>query len=166
MGKGKKEEKELISNMSEKKKSQLLLALIILSCIVVGIVAGWWALNSEPSISLFASRSIPDEYPANFPNLVEDYEFYYVSKTVISSVNIVLVSALLAIYLTLYKANKSNFVFGLIVFALVLLFYALVSNPIVISIFGFRAFGLGPFAVLPDLFTTIALSILLYLTFK
>jgi hypothetical protein len=30
--------------------------------------------------------------------------------------------------------------------------------------FGFRAFGLGPFAMLPDLFTCIALAILLYFT--
>jgi hypothetical protein len=32
--------------------------------------------------------------------------------------------------------------------------------------FGFRPFGLGPFAMLPDIFTCIALSVLLYLTIK
>ena len=153
------------SNMSEKKRSRLFLVLIISSCIVVGIIAGLWAVNFESRVTLFEPRSFPN-FPPDFTNFRGDFEFYYTAKTVISSVNIVLVSTLLVMYLTLYKENKSQFVFGLIMFALVLLFYALTSNPIVMYIFGFRAFGLGPFAVLPDLFATISLAIMLYLTLK
>lgn len=151
--------------MSKKNRSWLFLALIVISCIIVGIVAGLWALNYESRVPLFEPRT-PPNMPGDFPDFIGDFEFYYTAKTVISSINIVLVSTLLTIYVTLYKENKSDFVFGLILFALVLLFYALVSNPIVVYIFGFRAFGLGPFAVLPDLFATISLSIMLYLTFK
>lgn len=40
------------------------------------------------------------------------------------------------------------------------------SDPIVQVIFGYRAFGLRPFSMLPDLFSSIALSVLLYLTLK
>jgi len=148
--------------MSEKKKSRPFLALIIISCIIVGITAGLWALNFEPRVPLFEPRFRHD----NFPDFRGDFEFYYTAKTVISSINIVLVSALLVIYVALYKENKSDFVFGLILFASVLLFYGLASNPIVMNIFGFRPFGLGPFAVLPDLFATISLAIMLYLTSK
>jgi hypothetical protein len=36
----------------------------------------------------------------------------------------------------------------------------------VIWAFGFRPFGLGPFAMLPDLFTLGALAVLLYLSVK
>jgi hypothetical protein len=61
---------------------------------------------------------------------------------------------------------RSEFTIGLILFSLILLFYAISSNPIMQSLFGFRAFGLGPFAMIPDLFTSIALTILLYLTMK
>ena len=156
------------SNMSEKKKkSWLLLALIVISCAIVGLIAGLWALNFESRAPLFEPRIPPPyDYPDNPPDFRGDFEFYYVAKTVISSINIVLASTLLAIYVTLYRENKSDFVFGLILFALVLLFYALVSNPIVICIFGYRPFGLGPFAVLPDMFATICLSIMLYLAFK
>ena len=154
------------SNMSEKSKSGLLLPLIIISCIVVGMVTGLWAINFESRVSIFEPRHFPTDLPDRFPNLRGDFEFYYIAKTVISSVNIVLVSVLLVMYLTLYKENKSNFVFGLILFASVLLFYGLSSNPIVMNIFGFRPFGLGPFAVLPDLFATISLAIMLYLTSK
>ncbi len=139
--------------------------MIVIFCIIVGIVAGLWALNFESRVSLFEPRT-PHNIPGDFPDFKDDFEFYYTAKTVISSINIVLVSGLLAIYVTLYKENRSDFVFGLILFALVLLFYALVSNSIVIYVFGFRAFGLGPFAVLPDLFATISLLIMLYLTFK
>jgi hypothetical protein len=55
---------------------------------------------------------------------------------------------------------------GLILFSVVLLFYALASDPIVQVAFGYRAFGLGPFAMLPDLFSLIGLTVLLYLTLK
>jgi hypothetical protein len=37
---------------------------------------------------------------------------------------------------------------------------------LVIWAFGFRLFGLGPFAMLPDLFTFAALAVLLYLSVK
>ena len=57
-------------------------------------------------------------------------------------------------------------VFGSIIFCSVLLLYALTSNPIIQWAFGFRPFGLGPFAVLPDIFTFVALAILFYLTMK
>jgi hypothetical protein len=36
----------------------------------------------------------------------------------------------------------------------------------VIGAFGFGLFGLGPFALLPDLFEFVALSVLLYLSVK
>ena len=49
---------------------------------------------------------------------------------------------------------------------MVLLLYALAANPLVHLAFGFRAFGLGPFAMLPDFFTCVALIVLLYLTVR
>jgi hypothetical protein len=49
---------------------------------------------------------------------------------------------------------------------MVLLLYAVVSNPVMQAAFGYRGFGLGPFAMLPDLFSLIASTVLLYLTLK
>jgi hypothetical protein len=66
----------------------------------------------------------------------------------------------------MYLKTKSEFVIGLMIFSMVLLLNALTSNPLVHQIFGFYAFGLGPFAMLPDLFTLSALIVLLYLTFR
>jgi len=73
---------------------------------------------------------------------------------------------LLITYISIYKKTQSEFTVGLIIFSMVLLLYALVSNPIIQVAFGFRAVGLGPFAMLPDLLSLIALSVLLYLTIK
>ena len=53
-----------------------------------------------------------------------------------------------------------------IIFSMILLLYALVSNPLMQNIFGYGGINLGPFAMLPDLFTCLALAVLLYLTMK
>jgi hypothetical protein len=95
-----------------------------------------------------------------------DIELFYTIKTVVSTVNIALVTILLLTYIEIYRKTSSEFTVRLIIFSLLFLLYTLTSNPIIHWIFGFRAFGLGPFAMLPDLFTCIALSILLYLSVK
>jgi len=95
-----------------------------------------------------------------------DIELFYTIKTVISTVNVTLVTILLFTYIDVYWKTKSEFTVGLIIFSLVLLLYTVTSNPILQRVFGFVAFGLGPFAMLPDLFACIALSVLLYLSFR
>jgi hypothetical protein len=95
-----------------------------------------------------------------------DIELFYTIRTVISSVNVTLVIILLITYIDIYRRIKSNFTIGLMIFSMILLFYTLSSNPIMQWLFGFSAFGLGPFAMLPDLFACVALSLLLYLSVK
>lgn len=95
-----------------------------------------------------------------------DIELYYTAKTVVSTVNMTLVIILMLTYIAIYRKTKSEFTVGLIIFSTILLLYTLASNPMMQWTFGFRAFGLGPFAMLPDLFTCVALAVLLYLTVK
>jgi len=95
-----------------------------------------------------------------------DIELFYTIKTVVSTVNIVLAAILLFTYIKIYSETRSEFTVRLIIFSTLLLLYTLTSNPVLHWIFGFRAFGLGPFAMLPDLFACIALSLLLYLSIK
>lgn len=130
----------------------------------VGLLAALWAITVEPRTPMLEPRSFP--LPPDRLNFRGDLEFFYTAKTVISSVNVTLVICLLGTYISLYRKTKSEFVIGLIVFALILLLYTLVSNPIIIYVFGFQPYGLGPFAMLPDLFTSLALGVLLYLTLK
>ena len=91
-------------------------------------------------------------------------DIYLKAKTMISLVNIVFILSLILIYYGVYRQVKSQFTLGLIVVMLVLLMYASTSNPIIQVLFGFQAQGLGPFAMLPDVFTTFALGLLLYIS--
>jgi len=95
-----------------------------------------------------------------------DIELFYTIKTVVSTVNIALAIILFLTYIGIYQKTKSEFTVGLMIFSIIILFYTLTSNPITQWFFGFSAFGLGPFAMLPDIFACIALSILLYLSVK
>jgi len=97
---------------------------------------------------------------------IPDIELFYTIKSVISTVNISLTLILLFIYVDIYRKTKSQFTIGLIIFLLILLFYTISSNPFIQLLFSFRAFGLGPFAMLPDIFTFAALLILLYISLK
>ncbi|MFX1482350.1 MAG: hypothetical protein ACFFCP_04090 [Promethearchaeota archaeon] len=87
-------------------------------------------------------------------------------KTIVSFINIVLIVTLLVLYYRIYSDIQSRFTMGLLLLILVLLMYAVTSNPLVHILFGYYPFGLGPFTVIPDLFTTFALLVLLYLSLE
>ena len=134
--------------------------LIIVAIIVVALLAGLWSTARMSAVPSLGFRRLPRDFVS------WDIEVFYTLRTVISTVNATLLVFLLVIYIDLYQRTGSDFTVGLMLFSLVLLLYALTSNPIVQWIFGFRAVGLGPFAMLPDLFTCAALFVMLYLTWK
>jgi hypothetical protein len=92
------------------------------------------------------------------------FPYLFIAKIVLSSANIILLAIVLMIYMGIYHKTKSQFSLGLVIFAIALLLYAISSNPIMQGFGGFRVSGLGPFTMLPDLFTCIASAILLYLS--
>jgi hypothetical protein len=98
------------------------------------------------------------------PEWVELLPYLLLVKTALSSVNTILLLLILAIYVGIYRKTRSEFSLGLIIFSVALLLYAITSNPLLHRIAGFRLAGLGPFTMLPDLFTCIASAILLYLS--
>jgi hypothetical protein len=74
---------------------------------------------------------------------------------------------LIALYVNLYRKVKSDFTIGLIVVMMALFIYAITSNPFFQLIFGYRGvFGIGPFVIIPHLFTTLAMAVLLYISLK
>ena len=135
--------------------------LILGTLIVVAIVAAFWATSR-----VWFSPYPFERRPRPQQNIPGDIEFFYTAKTVFSTINVTLLIFLLLTYVSIYRKTQSEFTIGLIIFSMVLLLNALTSNPLVIWAFGFRPFGLGPFAMLPDLFTFVALAVLLYLTTK
>ena len=84
--------------------------------------------------------------------------------TVLSSINIILLSYLLFNYLSVYFQVKSNFTLGLAITGSALLAHSIASNPLIHNFFGFRGFGLGPFTIIPSLFTLITVGVLIYLS--
>ena len=133
--------------------------LVIIAVLVIAILAGLWS-NARLSAVPPLGRRLPWD-PVRY-----DIEVFYTLRTVVSTVNATLLVFLFVIYVDIYRRTGSDFTIGLILFSLVLLLYALSSNPIVHWIFGFRAVGLGPFAMLPDLFACVALFVMLYLTVR
>jgi len=135
--------------------------LILATLIMVTILAAFWATSTFWFPRSPWEHHLPPPY-----SIPGDIEFFYTAKTVVSTINVTLLIFLLVTYINIYRKTRSEFTIGLIIFSAVLLMNALASNPLVIWVFGFRAFGLGPFALLPDLFTFVALVVLLYLSIK
>jgi hypothetical protein len=138
----------------------LKITLIFVILGLVSVVTAFWAIINGPfsEIPPFVRRP-----PMFIPG---DIELYYTVQTVVSTLNVALLIILLATYVNMYAKTKAEFTIGLIVFSAVMLLNSLFSAPFLRLGFGFSSYGLGPFAMLPDLFTFAALSVLLYLTLK
>jgi len=143
--------------------------IILAILLVVTALSDFLATQNAPSppASIFEPHQLPfDRISWDRKFYLGDIEVFYKVKAILSSINATLLVFLLATYIDIYKKIQSEFTIGLILFSLILLLYALSSNPLLQWLFGYQAFGLGPFAMLPDLFTTLALAVLLYLTMK
>jgi hypothetical protein len=141
-------------------KDVKILLIVVILLAVATVVTPWTILSLRPSPFPQERRFPPPE------DIQGDIEFFYTLKTAVSTVNIVLIIVLLLNYINIYRKTRSEFTIGLIIFSLVFLMDTLVSSPLTVRAFGFREFGLGPFAMLPDFFRCIALAVLLYLSVK
>ncbi|MFW9767993.1 MAG: hypothetical protein ACFFF9_15315 [Candidatus Thorarchaeota archaeon] len=143
------------NNEMQNKKLSVILTIIVTAIIVaaLGLVLA--------NFMLLSPHTQPPPIPEPDRVLMD---FYLKVKTMVSLVNVVLSVSMISIYYDIYRQVKSKFTMGLIIVMFVLLMYALTSNPIIHVLFGFQAQGLGPFAMMPDIFTTFALGVLLYIS--
>jgi hypothetical protein len=135
-------------------------SLILVTLIVVAVLAALLA-----TFTYWGSR-FPFARRQPLPPPTVDIEFFYIAQTVVSTINVTLSIFLLLTYVSIYRKTKSEFTIGLMIFSLIFLMNAVASNPLFIRAFGYQPVGLGPFAFLPDVFTTAALIVLLYLSIK
>jgi hypothetical protein len=133
---------------------------MLLILVVVVLLTVFW------TTTYWAPPPFPWWHPPPETHILGDLETYYTVQTVISTINITLLVFLFITYIGIYRKTGSQFTIGLIIFSLVMLLNVLASNPLVRGNFGYYARGLGPFAMLPDVFTLAALIILLYLTIE
>jgi len=95
-----------------------------------------------------------------------DYKGHIVVKSTLTMINMTISIILIFIYVKIYRKIKTDFTLGLLIVMFAFLVYASTSNPLFYSLFGYWGFGMGPFQMIPDIFGTIALSVLLYLSLK
>jgi len=146
--------------MNDDSNTRIRVGVAIAVSIAVAILAWFWASTHMPFPRPFEMQH---PRPEGIPG---DIGLYYILNTVFATVNATLLVFLLALYVEIYLKRKVEFTLWLIIFCAILLLNALTSNPILQWGFGFRPYGLGPFAMLPHVFTTAALALLLYLTLK
>ena len=145
--------------MKKQMDNKLKVGIIFAILIAVAIFATFWVLINWTST--FEPRGPP---PTGF--IPGDLEFFYAASSILSAVNIALLIVLTLIYGDIYVKTRSHFTMGLVIFALVFLVKDLTSSPLIMSVFRFRAYGLGPFELLPGVFEFCALSVLLYLSVR
>ncbi len=138
-------------------KNVLIWVVVLVTLIAVALLAGLWAALT------FYDPWKPLTRPGE---IAGDLQLFYIGKTVFSTLNIALLSFLTLTYADIYRKMRSQFTIGLLMFSLVFLMKEFMSNPMVIRFSGFALFGLGPFALLPDVFEFMALTMLLYLSVK
>ena len=141
-------------------KNVLIWLVVLMTLVAVALLAGLWAALT------FYHPQAP-WVPLPPPGVIAgDLEFFYIAKTIVSTLNIALLSFLMLTYVDIYRKTRSPFTIGLLMFSIVFLMKEFTSNPMVIRASGFALFGLGPFALLPDLLEFVALTVLLYLSVK
>jgi len=90
---------------------------------------------------------------------------YIEGRTVLAIINTCLLLYLMWFYYNIYRETRSNFSLCLVLFAATLFLYSITSNPIMIWINGFNGANIfNLFNLLPDVFTTLASAILIYLS--
>jgi hypothetical protein len=142
--------------MNKSLKILILVSVLLASTSLVVLGVAYFRDQSRQPAFPFGPRSY-------FPNPA-DIDFYYVARTILSTVNIVLLVVLIVNYVGIFLKTRSEFTVGLILFAVFFLIKDITWSPFVVRFAGFDVFGLGPFAFLPDVFELIALSVLLYLS--
>ena len=144
--------------MNRTEKIAILLAVLIALTAVAAILLATYQNSLRRAEFPFIPRQ-PRFNPA-------DIELYYMARTVFSTINIVLTVILIINYVSLFRKTKSEFTLGLLLFASLFLIKDITWSPFIIGLGGFSLFGLGPFAVLPDIFEMAALLVLFYLSVK
>ena len=140
-------------------KNSIWIVAVILGILSISAIAILPTLLRPPERDLFSENGHRERPPWDAL-----FRYLFIGKIVLSSVNTVLLTIVLVIYIGIYQKTTSQFSLGLIIFTIALILYSFSSNPLLQLFGGFRISGLGPFTMLPDLFTCIASAILLYLS--
>jgi hypothetical protein len=142
------------------------LSIAIVGLLIVIIVVLIGPLNTLNYIFSNPGRPLLERLtPQQLEEISNLLVFYIKGRTVLALINTGLLLYLIALYVGIYRETKSNFSLCLVLFSTTLLLYSVTSNPILIWLNGFQEANiLNIFNFLPDIFTTLASAILIYLS--
>ncbi len=113
----------------------------------------------------FPKPRVKDLSPEELQELENRIMTYMVGKTAVSLINTALMTYIMWFYYVLYRENGSKFSLGLIALSAALMVYSVASNPYLLYQTAKQSMRFaGLFNFLPDLFTTAAAVIMIYLT--
>jgi hypothetical protein len=134
--------------------------------LIISIIAFAAVISAVWTLATIQPSSFPIQGERRSELVPGDFEIFYLTYAIISTINIVLLVILVLNFINIYKKTQSPFTSGLVIFAGAFLIKDVTANPIVMGIFMFQPAGLGPFVFLPSIFELMALSALVYLTIK
>ena len=133
----------------------------LLVIMLIGLTL-FFSVRAQPFYNPFRSPR-PDIEPEDLPKIRELMGRYFLGKTLISSLNAVLLLYLSLVYYRVYRETKSQFSLGLMIMSIAFFLFVVSSSPLINWMIGGRKL-LGVFNYIGDLFTTIAAVVLIYLS--
>ena len=147
------------SSAQKKNRSRRIWVPIILA---VSIVVGFVLAETVPS---------PPVCPEGY--ICPPFYFYLLSvqralmlHVMLSTIELILLLSLVAVYIRVYSATRANFSLGLAIVFIVLTIHSFLSHPLVVNKVEPVLFGSGLFFPYIDLLTIIAYSVFLYLSLE
>ena len=154
--------------MDPKAKAIAILFLLLVIGVVIGLVVSFFGLRI---IDRQITERIKDVTQGSQPWVVDQikqnwnrFSDMYRMITIIICMNLSLLFGLLYTYFKSFTQTYSPFLMGLVLFLCVLFVQSLLSLPIIQHLVGQTISDIGLFNVLPNLFETLALIILFYLS--
>ena len=146
------------------KKPWVPIAIIVLLAAILLVLLG--PLNTLYSLFSHPGRPLLELMtPEQLMEISNMLALYIEGRTVLALINTCLLLYLMALYYNIYRETRSNFSLCLVLFSATLFLYSITSNPIMIWINGFNGTNIfNLFNLLPDIFTTLASAILIYLS--
>lgn len=154
--------------MDPKAKAIAILFLLLVIGVIIGLIVSFIGLRV---IDRQIAERLKDIAQNSKPWIVEQikqnwnrFSEMYTLVTIIICMNLVLLVGLLNTYIKSFKQTSSTFLMGLVLFLGVLFVQSLLSLPIIQHSVGQTISDIGLFNFLPNLFETLALIILFYLS--